>query len=169
MRTPAGRVPRNASAITASQAPYIGAVSIRLMPAVRAAWTVATACSSLDAPHACPIPPPPSVKRLTSANGPSCEYRIEVAVASDSVGAVADDCDALHNATVRKEVVAHAVLGGPVVPERDAARTPTKTALNIGNRRHPLEGVQERSGVDFVHVLDATRERSIHEDRSAPR
>ena len=73
MRTPAGSAPWNAEPITASQAPYIGAVSITLMPAASAAWTVATASSSLDSPQICPSPPPPSVKRLTSSNGPSFE------------------------------------------------------------------------------------------------
>ncbi len=58
-RTPGGRRPANASAITRSDSPrpYAGARSSRSIPAATAAWTVATASSRSVGPHTWPRPP----------------------------------------------------------------------------------------------------------------
>ena len=66
------------------------------------------------------------------------------AIAPRSVGPVADDRHALHDAARGQEVVAHHVLGGAVVPERDAARRPPEPALHVGDRRLALEPVEQR-------------------------
>lgn len=55
-----------------------------------------------------------------------------------SVGPVADHGHAFHHALSGQEVVAHHMLGCPVVPKRDATGSPTESALHIRDRRSAL-------------------------------
>src|SRR5262249_6134075 len=124
MRTPGGSAPPYATAMTSSHAPYIGAVSIRSIPASIAAWSVATASSTVVSPHPHPSPPPPRVRRLTDANGPSGAVRMRPSSSAGPASRAAP-CATVPDTSVRFEGLAVVGSTGLQIawgPEEEAFR-----------------------------------------------